>query len=47
MCWRRDSSAIKLLEEFVITAQSDAPWAAEAVRAERVRIVEAKWIMDI
>lgn len=43
----RDSSAIELLEEFVITAESEAPWVAEGVRAERVRIVETKRIMNI
>lgn len=47
LCRRRDSSAIELLEVFVITAKSEGPWAAEGVRAERVRIVETKRIMNI
>lgn len=42
MCWWGESSAVESLEEFVITAKSEAPWAAEGVRAERVRIVETK-----
>lgn len=47
LCWCRESSAIESLDEFVITAKSEAPWAAEGVRAERVRIAERKRIMNI